>query len=1793
MMDYALYSFLIFGFCDVLIGFPEEGLSVSMVSSKQYDYNKWQTLTGWRVSSQLAGQYIRVLAFDNTKAVVTIQTSGIYYVSFHLILEDIQDSLTAAISINNKYDNFPIVSALRVNDINTVGAAGFLKLTASDTICLLAYSTKSYIVSKNTALIIRYHGDPLSASGFLFSLPEYLLNSQTTTMLLGPWVEEIYGHFYSTLSFRPGQYEFTIPLSGSYMITLNLILTILQFDYDIKLDVYASDTLIFSMSIEEIPFSTATVNLNEIIHLNVGDVLRIELTTNGARINLRDLSSWSVLLMNQLDNVNNGFHRSLDKNLLLLDTKNYQTIGNWVIQNNTLYFSQFLSSTIENGKSFNTKSVGMFYVTTDLSFSLFLNISQYGSFSIAFFQEPNVIFSEKRVIPKSQGKLTNVIYGQNYRVSLAGVYKLSKVTPISIAIKGENITKFVINKESTFAVIETSSSYPGFHAALDSSMHVANRDRNKLDGWTTLCGSGFEGLYDFTNGLSSWKDKYTVSEDGLYLAVANVVVSDVDDGFIYGFIKQLNTDPDIIIAKTFTPSSKTAVTFGGFFLLKRTETVFVELKTDTDEDWKVLSSGFSVAYLGLSPIYFLSGLNDNFFVNSKNVIVDNWKDTTYNLLTNGVFVAPYDGVYFTVANIILDVKNGFSENKVYISLNRQEIKGIFSKKRTTTAIIVSLFLSGSFYASKSSVIALAIQTDIIGTKISVGSTWGVVLVSTSNQASGALGVLNSDTYFDQQNEWQNAGNWMYKDNQYNNGQYLRSNTLSFDDPTYIEVLEAGIYLISANIEVFYTIPNPQLYKISINLNDDLNKETGLSLWQTSVWPKQTLNLCGALYLKENDKVYVRVLFTSFPNTIVLSGSGLSIELLSSRKIYSTFFAMLKDDYKVGLVKGNLSNWYFPTLLASTSFDLNTGVLIIPQSGFYMLSFTLLVEKASGTLVNGITVALLINSAPKEIFSYVFEETKMHFHFSNISVFNFQDQISLCVINIFDPSVSMFNISEEIISVKISKTASSFSLSYIPEMKASRSWAMNIFTPEVIQVLNKDITLQSWSDPENQLSASASGDYFVKTSGIYLLKSKFNLLNLNGSIEVSFVGKNNAKICVSFLNGGINCSVEMNCFTELLLNDAVSIVLKSFDAPLTVDIGSLRIANLITTNNFGFGKTLLSEIYLEPLPDNWYSIGPWTFNKTGYYGLFNKKFQSFENQSIVLLQGTYQVVVNLIVDLRKSSFLGNHSIQLMSGLFLDNELLISMFQQTLFTAQQNVMTINLVGNLIMKKWTQMEIKIKLSSNANVTLLQTSSWGVALIENSPFSNTSDKGPIMLTKFSPANYSTWVVGISKEWKCEASGDGNLAYIWYKNNEIIDVQYENIGYLKIAGNINDSGSYSCVVQLDNINVSSNSLYINIYDIDECALKMNNCSTNATCFNTPGSFFCQCNSGFSGDGQLCNDINECLLNTSCALNAICENVPGSWNCNCQTGWNGTNPKNNCTDINECEINSNICQKVRSMCINTPGSYNCICMEGWRNDGVNCIDINECLEENFQCDINAFCLNTNGSYNCICNKGFEGNGKYCENINECLPEYDFLRSIDNKCVNNSVCVDTIGSYTCNCQNGFEGNGTVSCNDINECDNPTFCNANADCINTMGSAQCKCRTGWTGVGKQCTDIDECLESNNCKNGNCSNTIGSYTCVCFTGYQLNGVTCQSNNGGSTAAQTSCGDPKSYSCMCADTKKRDNNILCNGLFLALIILSVIAIIVVLFVVKYMKSRKLKKIGPVKVQRDKYIEMENESEL
>jgi hypothetical protein len=70
--------------------------------------------------------------------------------------------------------------------------------------------------------------------------------------------------------------------------------------------------------------------------------------------------------------------------------------------------------------------------------------------------------------------------------------------------------------------------------------------------------------------------------------------------------------------------------------------------------------------------------------------------------------------------------------------------------------------------------------------------------------------------------------------------------------------------------------------------------------------------------------------------------------------------------------------------------------------------------------------------------------------------------------------------------------------------------------------------------------------------------------------------------------------------------------------------------------------------------------------------------------------------------------------------------------------------------------------------------------------------------------------------------------------------------------------------------------------DIDECCLGTDDCSENAMCMNTEGSFECKCNPGYTGDGRQCDGkwimYDVCVCVYVCMCVCVCVHV-------CMTGF--------------------------------------------------------------------------------------------------------------------------------------------------------------------------------------------------------------------------------------------------------------------------------------------------------------------
>ncbi|PNJ70339.1 NID2 isoform 2, partial [Pongo abelii] len=160
-------------------------------------------------------------------------------------------------------------------------------------------------------------------------------------------------------------------------------------------------------------------------------------------------------------------------------------------------------------------------------------------------------------------------------------------------------------------------------------------------------------------------------------------------------------------------------------------------------------------------------------------------------------------------------------------------------------------------------------------------------------------------------------------------------------------------------------------------------------------------------------------------------------------------------------------------------------------------------------------------------------------------------------------------------------------------------------------------------------------------------------------------------------------------------------------------------------------------------------------------------------------------------------------------------------------------------------------------------------------------------------------------------------------------------------------------------------------------------CDTTARCHPGTGvDYTCECASGYQGDGRNCVDENECATGFHrCGPNSVCINLPGSYRCECRSGYEFADDRHTCILItrpaNPCEDGSHTCAPAgQAQCIHHGGSmFSCACLPGYAGDGHQCTDVDECSEN--RCHPAATCYNTPGSFSCRCQPGYYGDGFQC------------------------------------------------------------------------------------------------------------------------------------------------------------------------------------------------------------------------
>ncbi|XP_055571561.1 nidogen-2 isoform X1 [Falco cherrug] len=170
---------------------------------------------------------------------------------------------------------------------------------------------------------------------------------------------------------------------------------------------------------------------------------------------------------------------------------------------------------------------------------------------------------------------------------------------------------------------------------------------------------------------------------------------------------------------------------------------------------------------------------------------------------------------------------------------------------------------------------------------------------------------------------------------------------------------------------------------------------------------------------------------------------------------------------------------------------------------------------------------------------------------------------------------------------------------------------------------------------------------------------------------------------------------------------------------------------------------------------------------------------------------------------------------------------------------------------------------------------------------------------------------------------------------------------------------------------------------VNPCHDSTHTCEATARC--QPGAgmeYTCECAAGYHRAGRGCRDVDECAEGLSqCGPFTVCLNVPGSYRCECHSGYRPAEDGQACVPLapasNPCEDGSHPCApRDRARCLPRAGGRPaCECLPGYTGDGIDCSDVDECAEN--PCHLAATCYNMPGSFSCRCQPGYEGDGFQC------------------------------------------------------------------------------------------------------------------------------------------------------------------------------------------------------------------------
>ena len=840
----------------------------------------------------------------------SIKKSGIYFISFNLYLRYISNRKTIAKVVlnSNTDDSNLMVESQRANENLPLEASGFLELLVGDSVSIQILTDSRVAINKGSMLHIRFHESLFSMPGCSFSAASYLTVYRSMPAVVGPWIKRFKGQFTSASNFREKLAYVQIPKDGVYLVSINLI-TKPMADTSAQLQIVVGDNVSSRFYFSNKQHDTITNSFTDLLSLEETDIVKFKMESDGD-IQILESSTFSILLVKPTFLDVNGFkmflNKDTDNSLADLKSAEYRPIKNWNSTGSEYLFRNFHQSTLVDGYSFSIEGVdgnGVYYVSANIIASV-VGASASDVVDVSLYESDNVFFKKKQNLVCTQD---NCFFSMN----LVAVLQLSQFTPLSIAISGINASKIIFHTQSSFGVVQTPTVHPGFHSGLTKLLKFDHKRKTLMHPWK---GGGEGGLYDFTNAFNTTSGVYTTSQKGFYLVTANAIVSDTSGERVSVHIVKDDDKLSSVgfYARDAYPSQQTTLNSGGILYLEKNQTISLYVQAE-DEDWQVKGGGLDATFLGSKPLYMQAQTTlDKQFRKIEDVTkhhIDTWRVESsggIELSSDGMITLPQDGIYYTVATVILDdaaKASSASFYKAQLKIDNKYANGLYSKRKIGLRPVLSsrssytLFFSGSFEATKGSKVFIEIETgESIGFGIVQASKWTVVFLRHTDQLSGGLRKLDNDASFKADGlPWRPLDFVAITPTNITAGEYELTTNLNFNGGI-VNIYNDGIYIVSANIEIEYTGSGSAMLELGVFINDKTTHENGLNTQKKSLWKAETLHISAGIFLKDGDKVDIRFSSDDFANTRIIDTSSLSILAMTEEGQKATFTAHFKVNY---------------------------------------------------------------------------------------------------------------------------------------------------------------------------------------------------------------------------------------------------------------------------------------------------------------------------------------------------------------------------------------------------------------------------------------------------------------------------------------------------------------------------------------------------------------------------------------------------------------------------------------------------------------------------------------------------------------------------------------------------------------------------------------------------------------------------------------------------------------------------------------------------------------------------------